>query len=200
VKPVVITPETATSPLQEVGKASETQSSHAKTVAKKEVLKAKPKAKTRSKHRPRHVSKPITYKVRHKLIRHDGSKATMADKHEFKGGSKLFFEGLKDYRGKGHFVAYKKGQLRLYLDKPVKLRKIVIHKASIGKLSFKGGYVKLAVQDAKHKWHKVFIRQDDDVDIPVTISKSKLPAEILGVRLRFRTPEPITVGPIDLIP
>jgi len=87
----------------------------------------------------------------------------------------------------------------LYLDKPVKVRKIVLHKASVGRLNFKGGYVKLAVQDDKRKWHEIFSREDDDVDIAVTISKAKLPDKIKGARLRFRSPEPITIGPIDLI-
>jgi len=111
----------------------------------------------------------------------------------------LYFASLRDYRGKDIFTAYKKGQVRLYLDRPVRLRKIILRKASVGRLNFKGGFVKLAVQDDKHKWHEVLFRKDDDVDIAVTISKAKLPAKIKGVRLRFRTPEPITIGPIDLI-
>ena len=194
IKPVVISPAT---PVQT--KKTVQQSKQASVVTPvKSVVKPKPQVK--HKRKPRRVAKSITYKVGHKLIRQDGSKATMADQHEFKGGSRLFFEALKDYRGKGAFIAYKKGQLRLYLDKPVTLRKIIIHKASVGRLSFKGGYIKLAVQDSKHKWHKIFERDDDDVDIAVTISKQKLPATIIGARLRFRSPEPITIGPIDLIP
>ncbi len=195
VKPVVISPETPVQAEQSV----QQQSKQTPIVTPvKPVVKPKPQIK--HKRKLRRVAKPITYKVRHKLVRQDGSKATMADKHEFKGGSRLFFEALKDYRGKGSFIAYKKGQLRLYLDEPVTLRKIIIHKASVGKLDFKGGYIKLAVQDSKHKWHKVFERADDDVDIAVTISKKKLPATIISARLRFRSPEPITIGPIDLIP
>ena len=58
----------------------------------------------------------------------------------------------------------------------------------------------LAVQNSKGKWTQLFKRVDDDVDIAVTLTK---PAAVLkdvkGVRLRFKTPEPITIGPIDLI-
>ena len=153
----------------------------------KKVIRAKPAARS------------ITYSVGYKVTRSDGSKVDISKPHEFKGGKRLYFESLKSYRGKELFTSYKKGQIRLYLNKPVKLRKIVLRKASVGRLNFKGGYVKLAVQDAKHKWHEIFIRKDDDVDIAVTISKAKLPDEIRGVRLRFRTPEPITIGPVDLI-
>ena len=162
------------------------------------VKKSKP-TKRISKPKPRHIARSITYSVAYKMTRSDGSDVDVSKPHEFKGGKHVYFEALKSYRGKELFTAYKKGQIRLYLDKAVKLRKIIIHKASVGRLNFKGGYVKLAVQDAKYKWHKVFVREDDDVDIAVTISRSKLPAEIKGVRLRFRSPEPITIGPIDLI-
>ena len=133
-------------------------------------------------------------------MRSDGSKVDASKVHEFKGGSHVYFSSLASYSGKGTlYTAYKKGQVRLYLDEAVRLQKIVLHKASVGKRNFKGGYVKLAVQDDKHKWHEVFVRKDDDVDVAVTISKAKLPRAVKGVRLRFRSPEPITIGPIDLI-
>lgn len=162
----------------------------------KKARKPKPAKKVK---KTKHVARSITYSVGYKVTRSDGSDVDISKPHEFKGGKHLYFASLKDYRGKEFFTAYKKGQIRLYLDKAVTLRKIVIQKASVGKLNFKGGYVKLAVQDDKRKWHKVFSRKDDDVDAAVTISKSKLPENIIGVRLRFRSPEPITIGPIDLI-
>jgi hypothetical protein len=158
-----------------------------KTIKPKKIRKVKP------------AGRSITYSVGYKVTRSDGGAVDVSKPHEFKGGKRLYFESLRSYRGKELFTSYKKAQVRLYLDKPVTLRKIVLHKASVGRLNFKGGYVKLAVQDSKHKWHEIFSRKDDDVDIAVTISKSKLPKEIRGVRLRFRTPEPITIGPIDLI-
>jgi len=169
----------------------------AKPVVAKKVAHSKKTLKKIS--RAKDVARSVTYFVGHKVKRSDGSAVDVAKRHEFKGGKRLYFAALENYRGKGIFTAYKKGQIRLYLDKPVTLRKIILHKASVGKLNFKGGYTKLAVQDDKHKWHEVFVRTDDDVDIAVTISKSKLPKKITGVRLRFRSPEPITIGPIDLI-
>ncbi len=149
--------------------------------------------------KPKHVAHSMTYTVGHKVRRSDGGSVDSSKPHEFRGGEHLYFASLKDYRGKNIFTSYKKGQVRLYLDRPVTLRKIILKKASVGKLNFKGGYVKLAVQDDRHKWHEIFSRKDDDVDIAVTIRKSKLPSKIIGVRLRFRSPEPITIGPIDLI-
>jgi len=168
-------------------------------VVTKKIIQPKKISKPKSIRKVKPARRSITYSVGYKVTRSDGGAVDVSKPHEFKGGKHLYFESLKDYRGKGVFTAYKKGQIRLYLDKPVTLRKIVLYKASVGKLNFKSGYVKLAVQDSKHKWHEIFYRKDDDVDIAVTISKSKLPNDIKGVRLRFRTPEPITIGPIDLI-
>jgi len=162
-----------------------------KLVHKKEIKKVTKKSKR--------VVRSVTNFVAHKVTRSDGGAVDVSKPHEFKGGKRLYFEALKNYGGKGVFKAYKKGQVRLYLDKPVTLRKIVLQKASVGRLDFKGGYIKLAVQDDKYKWHEVFVREDDDVDIAVTISKRKLPKKIIGVRLRVRSPEPMTIGPIDLI-
>jgi len=161
--------------------------------------KDKPTVKPNRIIKPKRVERSITYTVPHKVMRSTGGQVDINQPHEFKGGNHVYFEVLRDYSGKDSFTSYKKGQIRLYLDEAVSLKKIILKKASVGKLNFKGGYVKLAVQDDKYKWHKVFFREDDDVDIAVTIAKNQLPAKIKGVRLRFRTPEPITIGPIDLI-
>ncbi|MDQ6954600.1 MAG: serine/threonine-protein kinase [Mariprofundaceae bacterium] len=155
------------------------------------------KVKRATKHKP--AKRSITYSVKHKVTRSVDGKIDVTKPHEFKGGNHLYFKSLRNYRGKEAFTSYKKGQIRLYLDKAVHLEKIILKKASVGKLNFKGGYIKLAVQDDKHKWHQIFFRENDDVDIAVSIGKSKLPKKTKGVRLRFRTPEPITIGPIDLI-
>jgi len=163
-------------------------------------VKAKPKPKVKHKPRVRNYGRPITYKVKHKVTRSIDGPVKSTQKHEFKGGKHHYFESLKSYPGKGGiFTVYKRGEVSLSLNKPQKVRKIILHKASVGRSKFKGGYVKLAVQDQKYKWHEIFVRKDDDVDIAVVISKSKLPKQIRSVRLRFRTPEPITIGPIDLI-
>ncbi len=164
-----------------------------KKVPSKKIIKPKKIRKARP------AARSITYSVGYKVTRSNGGAVDVSKPHEFKGGKRLYFESLRSYSGKEIFTSYKKAQIRLYLDKPATLRKIILHKASVGRLNFKGGYVKLAVQDSKYKWHEVFSRNDDDVDIAITISKSKLPKKIRGVRLRFRTPEPITIGPIDLI-
>ncbi|MFC1626249.1 serine/threonine-protein kinase [Pseudomonadota bacterium] len=160
---------------------------------------AKPKTITKSKPKPVvRAARSITYSVAHKVKRSDNS--DVGKSNEFRGGSRLWFTSLKDYKWKEKFRSYKKGETRLYLDKPVRLSRIVLKKASVGRLSFKGGEVSLEVQNSRGQWTEVFIRKDDDVDIAVTITKpSSVLRDVKGVRLRFKTPEPIRIGPIDLI-
>ncbi len=164
----------------------------------KPAVKPKRVVKRAVKKTPRIYS--VTYRVNHKLIRSDGTRADKKVAHEFKGKSRLYFSSLKDYRWKETLHTSKKGQLRLYLDKPVRVSKIVIRKASVGRLSFKGGYINLNVQDAKGKWHKLLDRQDRDIDKPLSLRVSASIGKIKGVRMRFRSSEPITIGPIDLLP
>ncbi|MDX8398360.1 MAG: serine/threonine-protein kinase [Mariprofundaceae bacterium] len=165
----------------------------------KKVIQIKLKPHVKTVRKVSHRTRSITYSMAHKVTRSEGGSVESSKAHEFRGGKHTYFSSLKSYRGKGRFTAYKKGQVRLYLDRPVSLKKLVLHRASIGKLDFKKGYIKLAVQDEKHKWHQIFERKGNDVDQAVSIYRSKLPKLILGVRMRFRSPEPLIVGPIDLI-
>ncbi|HKI61190.1 MAG TPA: serine/threonine-protein kinase, partial [Mariprofundaceae bacterium] len=160
----------------------------------------KPKPRPKPKARPSPKVYPVTYRVPHKLVRSDGSRVDEKSAHEFKGKSHLFFPDLKDYRWKETLHTFKKGQLRLYLDDPVRVSTIVIHKASVGRLDFTGGSFDLTVQDEKGKWHDLFERSDRDIDSPVTLKVAKSIGKIKGVRVRFRSAEPLTVGPIDLLP
>jgi len=173
-----------------------------KPVAKpKVVAKPQPKPKPRPRPRPTPSVKSVTYSVDHKVVRSDFSRAGPNDRHAFRGGSRLWFDELRDYPFKERIRTFKKGWIRLYLDKPVNLSKIIIHKASVGRRSFSGGEISLEVQDDKGHWTDVFVRKDDDVDIPVTITRPVSALNhVKGVRLRFKTPEPITIGPIDLLP
>lgn len=160
-----------------------------------------PKPKPVAKPAPKPAPKSVTFNVGHKVIRNDGGSVDSASLHEFRGGSVLFFESLKSYKWKETLHIFKNGQTRLILDQPVSLSAIVLNKASIGRLDFKGGDVELAVQTSDRKWHSVFTRKDDDVDIRVTITRpTSVLRDVIGVRLRFKTPEPITIGPIDLLP
>ncbi|MDX8402731.1 MAG: hypothetical protein R8K47_08875 [Mariprofundaceae bacterium] len=142
----------------------------------------------------------MTYKVGHKLVRSTGGRADPNKPHEFRGASRLYFEALRDYRWKEKLHTFKKAQIRLFLKKPVRVSRVVIHKISVGRLSFKGGEISLSLQDKRGKWHEVLNRQDRDIDRPLTIRVPKSLGEIKGARLRFRSSEPITVGPIDLLP
>jgi len=170
--------------------------------------KPAPVAKPVSKPKPKPAPKPtltssrsaVTYSVSHKVVRSDNSDVDPKKAHEFRGGSHLYFEDLKDYRWKETLHTVKKGHVRLYLDKPVKVSKVVLHQATVGKLSFKDGEILLEVQNEKGKWYRLFDRQDKDVDSPMTF---KVPAdfgEVQGARIRFKSAEPITIGPIDLLP
>ncbi|MDQ7011756.1 MAG: hypothetical protein Q9M29_08040, partial [Mariprofundaceae bacterium] len=166
-----------------------------KPKAKPKKSKAKPKAKRTT------TRRSITYRVGHKVVRSDGSKAGPRDWHEFRGGRHLYFQGLAKYKWKEKLHTSKKGFVRLYFNKPVRLSRIVIHKASVGRLSFAGGEIRLEVQDSRGRWTDLLVRKDRDIDSALTIrGPKKALAEVKGVRLRFKSAEPITIGPIDLIP
>jgi len=169
------------------------------TPAPKPKPKPAPKPKPKPAPKPVVTAKSVTYSIDYKVRRSDNSKVSSTS-NEFHGGSHLFFPELKDYRWKETLHSIKKGQTRLYLDKPVNLSKIILRKASVGRLNFSGGEISLEVQNSRGQWTEVFLRKNDDVDVAVTITR---PAEALndvtGIRLRFETPEPITIGPIDLI-
>jgi len=160
----------------------------------KKIVKRKPAVAKKA-------SRSVTYSVAHKVVRNDNSHVDVKKSHEFKGGSRVWFTSLENYRWKDRFRSFKKGQTRVYLEKSVSLSRIVLKKASVGRRSFKdGGYVTLSVQNSKGKWTQLFERKEDDVDIAVTIrGPKKALKDVKSVRLRFKTPEPITIGPIDLI-
>jgi len=168
-----------------------------KPIAKAAPIKSvKPKPKPK---KPKVRPRSAIASVGHKVVRSDGSDVNPKS-HEFLGGSYLWFTSLKDYRWKDKYRSYKKGETRLYIDKPVNLSRIVLRKASVGRLDFKGGEVSLEVQNSRGQWTEVFVRKDDDVDIAVTITKpASVLNEVKGIRLRFKTPEPIRIGPIELI-
>ena len=146
----------------------------------------------------------VTAQVTHKVMRSDGTKATSDEKHEFTGGSHLFFESLgdKEYAEKvgltGDYTPVQEGWARLYLDWPNRVNSITIRKAGV-KGSFKGGSIAVEVQNVKGKWTTVFERNDSDISSPVTISKELgRVGPIKGVRVNFKSPLPFTIGPIDL--
>ena len=147
---------------------------------------------------------PVTTEITHKIMRSDGSRVAKGAKHEFNGGSHVYGASLAEKRDIKDPDALanssvKKGWVRLFLDWPTKLRSIVIHKASVGKDSFKGGYIELEVQNMKGKWISVFKRNNKDIDSSVSISNElRRVGPVKGARLLFTTPFPLTVGPIDL--
>ncbi len=158
----------------------------------KEKPKAKPKAKPKKK-----VIRSVAYSRKHSVKRSDKSKVNSKRSHEFRGGKHLFFPELRE---KSWYTSSKRGETSITFNTPVRLSKIVIHKASVGRLSFKHGYIHLEIQSPSGKWERLFERKNDDVDVKVSIRNvHKHMPKIKAVRLKFKTPQPITIGPIDLL-
>ena len=145
----------------------------------------------------------VTSQITHKIMRSDGSRVAKGEKHEFNGGSHLFYKSLSAKKTQSERTLVKsttkKGWVRLILDWPTQLKSIVIRKASVGNDSFRGGHISLDIQTIKGKWITVFERNDSDIDSPVSVGRNLLQyGPIKGVRLKFLTPFPITIGPIDI--
>ncbi len=158
-------------------------------------VKVKPKKKYKPKKR---VSRSLTYSYSHQVQRKDKSKVDTNKPHEFRGGSHLFYPELAE---KGWLSSFKRGDTSVLFNKPVSLSKIIIRKASVGGLDFKHGFIQVEVKPAgKRKWKRIFEQKDKDIGKNVTISnfKTKYPS-IDGVRIKFKTQDPITIGPIDLL-
>lgn len=183
--PVTETPK----PVKEAAKVVE-----AKPVVSTPKPAPKPKPKPR---KPRLATETIAYSV----TRSDRTDVDPSKPNEFRHGQHVFFyDELESYRFKDTFRTLKSGEIKLIFDQPVDLSKIIIHKASVGRRDFKDGYVKLSLSDEKGHWSRIFTRNDDDIDIPVTLTDKQALKNVKTVQLRFKTPEPITIGPIDLIP
>ncbi|HXH71973.1 MAG TPA: hypothetical protein VNI58_04075 [Mariprofundaceae bacterium] len=152
------------------------------------------------------VAGEVTSQMSYSVQRSDGNAAGAKEKNEFNGGSAVYFESLGNdpafigwLEEKSGKLTYKNGWTRLILDWPVRVSSIVIRKASVGNKDFRGGSIVVEVQNPKGVWNKVYELQDKDIDAPVTIHSPLLSAgPIKGVRINFRTPAPITIGPIEV--
>jgi len=143
----------------------------------------------------------VTYSQQHKLVRSDRSVVSSDQPHEFKGGKHVFFSDLEDYMWKDKLHTQKEGWVRLYLKDAVQLSRISIHQASVGGRDFSGGEIQFEVQQPRGKWVTLLSLKDQAIDQPLTIAEpSDALREVKGIRMRFRSPEPITIGPIDLLP
>jgi eukaryotic-like serine/threonine-protein kinase len=195
--------------------AKEDTSTKVATVTKEHPKAAPAKAKPRTRHKTVRKSRPkprtavaaasdsrasITYRVSYQISNSESDEISPHKPNEFRGGSRLYFPSLKDNRT-DFFRAFKKGWVRLYFDQPVHLSAINIHKISISSGDFKGGNIELAVQDDRGHWTVLFRSKNKVIDSPLLIHGSPAAmAQVKGVRLRFTSPEPLTVGPIDLLP
>lgn len=141
----------------------------------------------------------LTEHAKHRVTRSDESKVDSKKTHEFKTGSYQFYPELAD---KTWLSSYKRGESRIDFKHPLSISKIIIHKASVGRLAFKRGFVYLEIQvPNSSNWLRIFERKGDDVDIKVVIDNiQKYSTLIKAVRIRFKTSGPITIGPIDLLP
>ena len=197
-------PATSTNASIPVGTKGKTTSSPKKsgTPARKTAPKKAQEQKMSLATASRPAPKSITFSVGSRVVRSDGSKAGKRDRHEFRGGTHVFFsDDLPAYTLINKEPVYKDGWVRLYLRRTVRLSAIVIHKISVGRKSFAGGEVEMEVRDRKGHWTDVLNRKNRDIDRPLRIDKPRRAlAEVKGIRLRFKTPQPITIGPIDLLP
>lgn len=182
-------------------KTTENGATGSQTATRKET-KTAPATSNKTTEHAKPAPRSVTYTVPSRVVRSDGSHAGQRDRHEFRGGSRRFFtDDLPAHAMHGKIQAYKSGWIRLYLRKTVHLSSIVIHKASVGRKSFAGGEIEIDVRDSRGHWTEVLSRKDRDIDTPIRIhGPRKALAEVKGIRLRFTTPQPITIGPIDLLP
>jgi len=146
-------------------------------------------------------TRSVTFTQTHWLRRFDGTESSASEAHEFRGGSKHYFDDLRDYTWKNKLHTFKQGWIRVSFNVATSISTIVIQRASVGKKDFSGGNLSLRVINNRGKFFKVFEQKDRDIDRPVVV---KLPAsmqrDIKSVEFRFRSAEPITIGPIDLLP
>ena len=212
---------------QEVAKASPRPASPAgparsaipiKKPATPASAKAKPRVKPRTEPKQRHrevrrSSRPrterniasssaasITYRVAYRVTNSQGDHINPRDPNEFRGGHRVYFKSLKDNRT-DIYRSYAKGWILLFFDHAEHLSAIRIHRVSAGRANFKGGSIELAVLDRRGHWTVLLHRKNRDIDLPLLLRGSGAAmAEVKGVRLRFRSPAPLTVGPIDLLP
>ena len=163
--------------------------------APKPVVKAEPKPQPKPK--PKKVKVlPVTYSVKYSVTRSDKTKVDNKE-HEFKGGDHLFYPGLAK---KGWFESSETGETVITFQKPIRVSTIILHKASVGDLDFSKSYIYLEIKGPGDKnWRQLFERKDDDLDTRLTFRRVyKHKKEIESVRVRFKTYEPITIGPIDI--
>jgi len=174
------------------------------TPVKQEKTSSKTKPKIKTVHNVEKIRKKIkkttfiTDHARYSIERNDGSTTSSKKHNEFNRGNHLFFEQLAE---KSWLSSSKRGESILTFEQPTSISKIILHKASVGRKNFKHGFVYLEVQSPDSKrWKRLFERKGDDVDIAVTINdvQDYVPF-IKTIRIRFKTADPITIGPIDLI-
>jgi hypothetical protein len=164
---------------------------------------AKPKPPPRPAPKPqasRPSPTPVTYRVSYKVVNSQFDAIDPHKPNEFRGGSRLYFASLKDNRT-DKYRAYQRGWVRLYFRQPVHLSSIHIHKIRITQGDFRGGWIQLAVQDNRGHWTVLLRRHNMDIDKTLVIhGHAAAMARVKSVRLRFRSPEPLMVGPVDLLP
>jgi len=171
----------------------------ARIEVKKRVIKQSPV--TIKKKSEADKTRAVTFTQTHWVRRFDGTESNATEMHEFRGGSRLYFDDLRDYTWKDKLHTFKQGWIRVSFNIATSISTIVIHRASVGKRDFSGGRLSLRVINNRGKFFKIFERKDRDIDHPLVV---KVPAsiqrDIKSVEFRFRSAEPITIGPIDLLP
>ncbi len=125
--------------------------------------------------------------------------------NEFTGGTHTFYPELdrRDSWLEQHVEklrtmrSYKRGWTRVFFDWPQRVREIVIRRASVKNGDFRGGWIRVAIKTPRGKWVQVYARKDHDIRKPVVIRKG-LGRPVKGVRIEFRTPHALTLGPVEV--
>ncbi len=147
------------------------------------------------------ISTPETRSLRYataqpySLRRSDFSKTKPGELDEFNGGSHIYFEKLRDYSLK----AFKTGFARLSFAQEQAVGRITIQRASVGDEDFSGGYIRLFIRKDGGSWQRLLNEKGHDIDHPETLQIKPKNRMVKEVKLMFKSPKPLELGPIDII-
>lgn len=129
------------------------------------------------------------------LKRSDFSKTKAGERDEFTGTHHIYFEKLRNY----NFKTFKTGFSRLTFDQPQAVRTIIVHRASVGDEDFSGGYIRLFIRRDGGSWQRLLNKQGRDIDHPETLHIKAKNRMVKEVKVMFKSPKPLALGPIDII-
>lgn len=146
------------------------------------------------------ILKSLTSTHKYQLKRSDFTRPASGQKHEFTGGSHLFFKSLGSYALKRDIRAFGTAFSRITFSQPVNVSQIVLHKASVGDLNYIGGNIQVSVRGKNGAWIMVLNRQGKDIERRLSIKIDKNIGKVRQVKVSMKSPEPLELGPIEVFP